>query len=80
VCGAGRWPPARHRCQVVVTASELGLWWVGAGRVRRVPPVPVEVRDVCGAGDAVLSTLGVALARGRGIEGACRRAVRAAGR
>jgi D-beta-D-heptose 7-phosphate kinase/D-beta-D-heptose 1-phosphate adenosyltransferase len=47
----------RYGCRVVVTAGELGLWWSDVDRVRRVPAVPVEVRDVCGAGDTILATL-----------------------
>ena len=62
----------RHGCEVVVTAGELGLWWADGGRVRRVPAVPVEVRDVCGAGDAVLATLGVVMAGGGGMAGRVR--------
>jgi rfaE bifunctional protein kinase chain/domain len=69
----------RHGCQVVVTAGELGLRWAETGRVRRVPAVPVRVQDVCGAGDAVLATLGVVLAKGGGLGEGCREAVRAAG-
>ena len=49
----------RQGCHVVVTAGELGLWWSDGQTVRRVPAVPVQVRDVCGAGDTVLATLGV---------------------
>lgn len=66
-----------HGCQVVVSAGEFGLWWVDGGRVRRVPAVPVAVRNVCGAEDAVLATLGMVMARGGAIEEACRVAVRA---
>jgi bifunctional ADP-heptose synthase (sugar kinase/adenylyltransferase) len=44
----------------------------GGRAVRRVPAVPVQARDVCGAGDTVLATLGVALARGGTISDGCR--------
>lgn len=44
----------RQGCHVVVTAGELGLWWSDGQAVRRVPAVPVQARDVCGAGDTVL--------------------------
>jgi len=55
VCTAGfSDPPAmmarrlaiRHGCHVVVTSGELGLWWSDGQEVRRVPAVPVQVRDV----------------------------------
>ena len=68
----------RHSCLVVVTAGELGPWWSGGHAVGRVPAVPVQVRDVCGAGDTVLATLGVAMATGATIGDGCRRAVRMA--
>jgi len=67
-------------CHVVVTAGELGLWWSDGRAVRRVPAVPVQVRDVCGAGDAVLATLGMVLATGGTIGDGCQRAVREAAR
>jgi D-beta-D-heptose 7-phosphate kinase/D-beta-D-heptose 1-phosphate adenosyltransferase len=70
----------RHGCTVVVTAGEFGLWWSDGDRVRRVPAVPVEVRDVCGAGDTVLATLGVVLTTGKALVDGCRAAVRIAAR
>ena len=68
----------RHGCRVVVTAGELGLWWSVGDRVRRVPAVPVEVRDVCGAGDTVLATLGLETAKNEAIAGSFRLAVNTA--
>jgi rfaE bifunctional protein kinase chain/domain len=68
----------RHGCHVIVTAGELGLWWSDGQVVRRVPAIPVQVRDVCGAGDTVLAALGVAMATGGTIEDGCRVAVRMA--
>jgi sugar/nucleoside kinase (ribokinase family) len=68
----------RQGCHVVVTASALGLWWSDGRAVRRVPAVPVQVRDVCGAGDTVLATLGAVLATGGTIADGCRQAVRMA--
>jgi len=70
----------RQGCHVVVTAGELGLWWSDGRAVRRVPAVPVQVRDVCGAGDTVLATLGVVLATGGMVDDGCQRAVREAAR
>jgi D-beta-D-heptose 7-phosphate kinase / D-beta-D-heptose 1-phosphate adenosyltransferase len=70
----------RHGCHVVVTAGELGLWWSDGQAVRRVPAVPVPVRDVCGAGDTVLATLGVVMAAGGMIADGCKQAVREAAR
>ena len=70
----------RQGCHVVVTAGELGLWWSDGQAVRRVPAVPVQARDVCGAGDTVLATLGVVMATGMTIDDGCQRAVREAAR
>jgi D-beta-D-heptose 7-phosphate kinase/D-beta-D-heptose 1-phosphate adenosyltransferase len=68
----------RQACHVVVTAGELGLWWSDGRAVRRVPAIPVQVRDVCGAGDTVLATLGMVMAAGGTIADGCRRAVQMA--
>ena len=68
----------RQGCHVVVTAGELGLWWSDGPAVRRVPAVQVQVRDVCGAGDTVLATMGVVMATGGTIDDACRLAIRMA--
>jgi len=68
----------RHGCTVVVTSAPLGLWWSHGSQVRRVPAVPIDVRDVCGAGDTVLATLGVETAENETIEGSCRLAVNTA--
>ena len=65
----------RQGCHVVVTTGDLGLWWSDGHAVRRVPAIPVQVRDVCGAGDTVLATLGAAMASGRRICDGCRQAV-----
>ena len=68
----------RQGCPVVVTAGEIGLWWSDGQAVRRVPAVPVHVRDVCGAGVTVLATLGVVMATGGTFADGCRQAVRMA--
>lgn len=68
----------RQGCHVVVTAGELGLWWSNGQKVRRVPAIPVQVRDVCGAGDTVFAMLAAAMTSGGTIEEGCRRAVRMA--
>jgi rfaE bifunctional protein kinase chain/domain len=68
----------RQGCHVVVTAGELGIWWSDGQKVRRVPAVPVQVRDVCGAGDTVLATLGVVMAAGGTIGDGCQLAVQMA--
>ncbi|MCL4204146.1 MAG: hypothetical protein KJ000_16820 [Pirellulaceae bacterium] len=70
----------RQGCHVVVTAGELGLWWSDGRAVRRVPAVSVQVRDVCGAGDTVLATLGLVLATGGTIGAGCRLAAKAGAR
>ncbi len=69
----------QHSCDVVVTLGCHGM--VCAERpvaVRYLPATRVEVRDVCGAGDTVLATLGVAIARGAALREACSFAVKAA--
>lgn len=68
----------RQECHVVVTAGELGLWWSDGRAVRRVPAIQVQVRDVCGAGDTVLATLGLVMATGGMIADGCPQAVRMA--
>jgi sugar/nucleoside kinase (ribokinase family) len=68
----------RQACHVVVTAGDLGLWWSDGHAVRRVPAPPVQVCDVCGAGDTVLATLNVVLATGGTIGDGCRQAVQTA--
>jgi D-beta-D-heptose 7-phosphate kinase/D-beta-D-heptose 1-phosphate adenosyltransferase len=70
----------RHTCRVVVTAGELGLCWSDGEKTHCVPAVPVEVRDVCGAGDAVLASLGISLALGKSLDCGCREAVESAAR
>ena len=63
----------------MVTPGELGLWWSDGRAVRRVPAVPVQVRDVCGAGDTVLvTTLGLVMATRGTIGDGCRWAVQMA--
>jgi D-beta-D-heptose 7-phosphate kinase/D-beta-D-heptose 1-phosphate adenosyltransferase len=69
-----------HRCSVVVTygghgmvvaEQEGGAWYL--------PAEPTEVRDVCGAGDTVLATLGTAMLDGNSPRQACHCALGAAG-
>jgi sugar/nucleoside kinase (ribokinase family) len=70
----------RHACCVVITAGELGLWWSDGKQTRRVPSPPTAVYDVTGAGDCVLTSLGVGTAVGSTLHQACRVAVRHAAR
>jgi D-beta-D-heptose 7-phosphate kinase/D-beta-D-heptose 1-phosphate adenosyltransferase len=70
----------RFDCHVVVTAGDLGLWWSDGEKVHRVSAIPIEVRDVCGAGDTVLASLGISMALGRSLDFGCRVAVESAAR
>ncbi len=64
---------------VLVTRSEEGMTLVVEGTAPvHVPAYPVKVRDVTGAGDTVVSVLGVLLAAGAGFEPAMRAANAAA--
>ena len=61
-----------HRCNVVVTYGRHGM--VAAeleGETWYLPAEAVSVQDVCGAGDTVLATLGVAIVRGATLREAC---------
>lgn len=63
-----------------VTLGAEGIAWVdGRGRFDAVPAQARAVYDVTGAGDTVLSALGVSLAAGAGIPAAARIANAAAG-
>lgn len=50
---------------IVFTRSEEGISLLGTSTHEHFPATAREVVDVCGAGDAVISTLAVALAHGR---------------
>ena len=54
--------------QVVVCAERDGATWY-------LPAELANVRDVCGAGDTVLATLGMGLARGESLRDTCKLAV-----
>jgi rfaE bifunctional protein kinase chain/domain len=61
-----------HDCHVVITLGERGLVCAEhSGETWHVPANPVDVCDVCGAGDTVLATLGVAVARGNSLRESC---------
>lgn len=67
-----------HRCSVVVTYGGHGM--VAAereGATWYLPAEAAEVRDVCGAGDTVLVTLGAAMLARNTLREACRFATRA---
>lgn len=71
----------KHRCSVVVTYGGHGM--VAAereGGTWYLPAEPAEVRDVCGAGDTVLATIGVTMLDDNCIRRACRMATKAGGR
>ncbi|MFV1967930.1 MAG: PfkB family carbohydrate kinase [Pirellulaceae bacterium] len=56
------------RCHVVVTLGCHGMVCAGRdGMTWYLPAEPTEVRDVCGAEDTVLATLGVVLARNESL-------------
>jgi len=70
-----------HRCSVVLTYGGHGM--VAAereGGAWYMPAETTEVRDVCGAGDTVLATLGAGMLKGNGLRRACRLATQAGGR
>ncbi len=58
----------RYSCEVVVTLGGRGLVAMVEGRLLRGEPVPVEVVDTTGAGDAFCGALGAALDRGDDLE------------
>ena len=64
---------------LLITRSEEGMTLYRAGARVHVPAQAREVYDVSGAGDTVIATLGVMLARGVDLEQAVRLANRAAG-
>ena len=64
---------------LLVTRSEEGMTLYQPGSRLHVAAQAREVYDVSGAGDTVIATLGVSLARGESLEDAVRLANRAAG-
>lgn len=71
----------RYACHVVITLGGHGMVCAEReGGTWYLPADSVEVRDVCGAGDTVLSALGTAMLNGAGLRRACRHASIAAGR
>ena len=72
----------RRRLQVdalLITRSEEGMTLYQDGERFHVPAQAREVFDVSGAGDTVIATLGITLARGETLENAVALANRAAG-
>lgn len=68
-----------HRCHIVVTLGRHGMVCAERyGAAWYLPALRVDVRDVCGAGDTVLATLGVDMARCERLHEACKRAVASA--
>jgi D-beta-D-heptose 7-phosphate kinase / D-beta-D-heptose 1-phosphate adenosyltransferase len=69
----------RHDCSVVITRGKRGLVCAERkGDTWTLPAPCVTARDVCGAGDTILATIGVAIARGDSLHRACTQAVAAA--
>jgi rfaE bifunctional protein kinase chain/domain len=69
-----------HRCDVVVTVGRHGMvCGERLGATWYLPAASTDVRDVCGAGDTVLSALAVAVSAGKTLYEACRLATAAAG-
>lgn len=64
---------------LLITRSEEGMTLYRPGSRLHVPAQAREVYDVSGAGDTVIATLGVMLARGANLDDAVRLANRAAG-
>jgi len=71
---------ARRFAAVVVTAGGRGLAARAEGIALSLPAVPVAVISTHGAGDCFTGTLAAELARGAGLEAACRAASEAAAR
>jgi len=70
-----------HGCDVVVTLGRYGMVCSERSEaVWHLPATPTEVRDVCGAGDTVLATLGVGLVHGQPLRPAYRTAMLTAAR
>ncbi|MBS1723388.1 MAG: bifunctional hydroxymethylpyrimidine kinase/phosphomethylpyrimidine kinase [Armatimonadetes bacterium] len=64
---------------LIVTRGPLGItYWTEEDGFHRIPAHPVEVYDVAGAGDTVITTITLALAAGAPMDQASRLAVRAA--
>ena len=65
-----------HDCHVVVTIGHHGMVCAEQdGATWYLPAELANVRDVCGAGDTVLATLGMGLARGESLRDTCKLAV-----
>ncbi|MGH2716509.1 MAG: PfkB family carbohydrate kinase [Thermoleophilaceae bacterium] len=62
----------------LVTAGARGVFVAAGGRVTRIRPPSVQVRDTTGAGDAFTGVLAAGLARGWALERAARQATVAA--
>ena len=70
----------KHRCQVVVTLGEHGLVCAELDQEpSHISAIPVDARDVCGAGDTVFAALGLRLAHQHTLTQACQFATAAAG-
>jgi len=68
-----------HGSHVVITLGDQGLVCSErGGDMWHVPAAMATVRDVCGAGDTVLATLGAMVARGARLREACVLAVKVA--
>jgi D-beta-D-heptose 7-phosphate kinase/D-beta-D-heptose 1-phosphate adenosyltransferase len=68
-----------HNCDIVVTLGRYGMICAErSGYTWHLPAPPVEVRDVCGAGDTALAALGMALRDGNSVREAGRIAMIAA--
>jgi pseudouridine kinase len=51
----------------IVTRGAAGLWWSSAGRQGHCPALPVAVRDVSGAGDALIAAFIAGKLRGQSL-------------
>jgi D-beta-D-heptose 7-phosphate kinase/D-beta-D-heptose 1-phosphate adenosyltransferase len=65
--------------ELIVTAGDRGLRWLGQGGAREFRARPRNVVDVTGAGDMVLAALGVGIGSGLSWPEACTFAVAASG-
>lgn len=68
----------RYGCTPVLTEGSKGALVLESGRIRRIPPHKVRVRDTTGAGDVFHGAFAAGLCHGRGVLDSLRLASRAA--
>jgi len=57
---------------IVVTRGQHGIdFWESEGQFGTIPGIPIDSCDACGAGDTVISVIGMMIALGYGIRESC---------